>query len=37
MDCSITATRTLHTTPDQFRAVRQTQLAYRDARHFVSR
>src|SRR4029077_18500388 len=27
----------LHTTPDQFRALRQTQLAYRDALNYVSR
>jgi IS605 OrfB family transposase len=33
----ITAKLTLHTTPDQFRALRQTQLAYRDALNSVSR
>ncbi|HUY76331.1 MAG TPA: transposase [Ktedonobacterales bacterium] len=33
----LTAKLKLHTTPDQFRALRQTQLAYRDALNFVSR
>ena len=37
MDCIITAKLKLHATPDQFRALRQTQLAYRDALNFVSR
>jgi putative transposase len=37
MDCVITAKLKLHTTPDQFRALRKTQLAYRDALNFVSR
>jgi hypothetical protein len=27
----------LHTTPDQFHALRQTQLAYREALNYVSR
>jgi hypothetical protein len=31
MDVLITAKLKLHTTPEQFRALRQTQLAYRDA------
>jgi putative transposase len=33
----ITAKLKLCTTPEQFRALRQTQLAYRDALNFVSR
>jgi len=33
----LTAKLKLHTTPDQFRALRQTQLAYRDALNYVSR
>src|SRR5258708_4782851 len=33
----LTAKRKLHTTPAQFRALRQTQLASRDALNFVSR
>src|SRR5215469_4637307 len=37
MQCTITAKRTLQTTPQQFRALRQTQLAYRDALNYVSR
>jgi IS605 OrfB family transposase len=37
MNCSITAKLKLHTTPAQFSALRQTQLAYRDALNFVSR
>src|SRR6476620_4852820 len=37
MDCIITAKLKLHATPDQFRALRQTQLAYRDALNFSSR
>jgi putative transposase len=37
MDCSITAKLKLHVTPDQFRGLRRTQLAYRDALNSVSR
>src|SRR5689334_16438747 len=37
MHCTITAKLKLHTTPHQFRALRQTQLAYRDALNHVSR
>jgi putative transposase len=37
MDVLITAKLKLHATPDQFRALRQTQLAYRDALNYVSR
>lgn len=37
MLCTITAKLKLHATPDQFRALRQTQLAYRDALNYVSR
>ncbi len=37
MDIILTAKLKLHTTPDQFRALRQTQLAYRDALNYVSR
>jgi transposase len=37
MQCTITAKRTLLTTPQQFRALRQTQLASRDALNYVSR
>ena len=33
----LTAKLKLHTTPDQFRALRETQLAYRDALNSVSR
>jgi predicted transposase len=33
----LTAKRKLHTTPEQFSALRQTQLAYRDALNYVSR
>jgi putative transposase len=33
----ITTKLKLHTTPDQFRQLRQTQLAYRDALNYVSR
>src|SRR5260221_10482416 len=33
----MTAKLKLHTTPEQFRALRQTQLAYRDALNYVSR
>jgi putative transposase len=34
---TMTAKLTLHATPEQFRALRQTQLAYRDALNYVSR
>lgn len=37
MDCLITAKLKLLTTPEQFRALRLTQLAYRDALNYVSR
>src|SRR5258708_19157009 len=37
MDSILTAKLKLQTTPAQFRALRQTQLAYRDALNFVSR
>jgi predicted transposase len=37
MDTVVTAKLKLHTTPDQFRALRATQLAYRDALNYVSR
>jgi predicted transposase len=33
----LTANLKLHTTPAQFRALRQTQLTYREALHYVSR
>jgi hypothetical protein len=33
----LAATRKLRTTPEQFRALRRTQLAYRDALNYVSR
>jgi predicted transposase len=33
----LTAKLKLHTTPDQFHALRRTQLAYRDALNYVSR
>ncbi|HYL42292.1 MAG TPA: transposase, partial [Ktedonobacteraceae bacterium] len=33
----ITAKLKLHATPEQFKALRQTQLAYRDALSYVSR
>ena len=36
MQCTITAKLKLHTTPDQFRVLRLTQLAYRDALNDVS-
>src|SRR2546428_12705973 len=36
MKTVITAKLTLHTTPQQFQALRATQLAYRDALNFVS-
>jgi putative transposase len=37
MITALTAKLKLHTTPEQFRALRQTQLAYRDALNYVSR
>jgi hypothetical protein len=37
LHATLTAQRKLRTTPQQFRALRQTQLAYRDALNFVSR
>ena len=37
MDVLISAKLKLHTTPEQFSALRQTQLAYRDALNYVSR
>ena len=37
MEIILTAKLKLHTTLDQFRALRQTQLAYRDALNYVSR
>ena len=37
MKLTLTAKLKLHTTPEQFAALRQTQLAYRDALNFVSR
>src|SRR5258708_29813967 len=37
MNSILTVKLKLHTTPEQFRALRQTQLAYRDALNFVSR
>lgn len=37
MNCLLTAKLKLQTTPEQFRALRQTQLAYRDALNYVSR
>jgi putative transposase len=37
MNTTLTAKLKLHATPDQFRALRQTQLAYRDALNYVSR
>ena len=36
MKITLTAKLKLLTTPDQFRALRATQLAYRDAMNFVS-
>ena len=36
MDVLLTAKLKLQTTPEQFRALRQTQLAYRDALNHVS-
>jgi predicted transposase len=37
MRTTLTAKLKLHTTPGQFRALRATQLAYRDALNYVSR
>lgn len=37
MKTILTAKLKLHTTPEQFQALRTTQLAYRDALNFVSR
>jgi putative transposase len=37
MKATLTAKLKLHTTPDQFQALRQTQLAYREALNYVSR
>src|SRR5215472_10190097 len=37
MKVTLTAKLKLHTTPDQFQALRATQLAYRDALNYVSR
>ncbi len=37
MKVTLTAKLKLHTTPEQFRALRTTQLAYRDALNYVSR
>jgi hypothetical protein len=37
MESVLTATLKLHTTPEPFRALRQVQLAYRDALNYVSR
>ena len=37
MHTVLTAKLKLHTTPEQFHALRQTQLAYRDALQYVSR
>jgi IS605 OrfB family transposase len=37
MSTVLTAKLKLHTTPQQFKALRQTQLAYRDALNYVSR
>jgi putative transposase len=37
MDRILTAKLKLHATPEQFRALRRTQLAYRDALNYVSR
>src|SRR5690348_3795259 len=37
MVTTLTAKLKLHTTPDQFRALRQTQMAYRAALNYVSR
>jgi putative transposase len=37
MNCTLTAKLKLQATPDRFRALRATQLAYRDALNYVSR
>jgi len=37
MNVTLTAKLKLHTTPEQFQALRATQLAYRDALNYVSR
>ncbi len=37
MKTTLSAKLKLHTTPEQFQALRSTQLAYRDALNFVSR
>jgi putative transposase len=37
MQLVLTAKLKLHTTSEQFHALRQTQLAYRDALNYVSR
>src|SRR5437773_1503310 len=37
MKAALTAKLKLKTTPEQFQALRQTQLAYRDALNYVSR
>src|SRR5207248_1769789 len=37
MNTTLTAKLKLHTTPEQFQALRATQLAYRDALNYVSR
>lgn len=37
MNTTVTAKLKVHTTPEQFRALRATQLAYRDALNEVSR
>src|ERR1700680_3077680 len=37
MKQALTAKLKLHTTPEQFQALRTTQLAYRDALNYVSR
>src|SRR2546430_6342914 len=37
MKATLTGKLKLHTTPDQFQALRATQLAYRDALNYVSR
>src|SRR3989441_12148363 len=37
MKTTLTAKLKLHMTPEQFKALRQTQLAYRDALNYVSR
>jgi putative transposase len=37
MNAVITVKLKLHATPEQFRALRQIQLAYRDALNYVSR